>query len=105
MRVRPFYDNWIAKLIGVGAITLYPVVLFAMPKSQAITQRVVHHECAHVRQVRKLGWFRFYWRYLGEWFDGKESGDSVDSISFEREAYDLQKVLVLDESERAEFLG
>jgi hypothetical protein len=107
VRVRPRYESWIAQLLGVGAITLYPWVLFSMSKERAMRWRVVAHECVHVRQVRNIGWWKFYLSYIGEWarhiLDGKSREDAYLGISYEQEAFDREGEITLTESERAEF--
>jgi hypothetical protein len=79
-------NNFIAKLLKVRAITLYPFILYA----GKIEPRVQFHEYVHVRQIKKLGWFKFYYRYIDEYclfrFNGLTHNQACINISFEREA-------------------
>ena len=53
--------------------------------------RSVKHELAHVRQIRRLGLIRFYWRWISEYAGNRRRGLSSDDayrrISLEREAF------------------
>ena len=45
---------------GIGAITLYPFIFFhGIP-----TEKLRKHEYIHVEQIRRLGWFKFYFLYF-----------------------------------------
>ncbi len=105
MRVIAYYDNWFAKLLKVGAITLYPFVLFAMKREAAF--ETAKHECVHVRQVRRLGWFGFYWAYLVDYCGSRVRGANHNAaylaIKFEAEAYETSAAVVLTDEERKEF--
>ncbi len=103
MRVRPVYDSKIARFLNVGAITIFPFVLFSMSKAQALTGKVIQHECVHVRQVRALGWWRFYASYVWQWMKGRSPSDEKNAITFEREAYDGAHAVMLSASEVTEF--
>lgn len=46
-------------------ITLYPFILFR-DRKEHVTEAMFRHEWEHVRQIRYLGWFKFYWQYLRE---------------------------------------
>jgi hypothetical protein len=119
MKVKLIYNSKFAKLINVGAITLYPFIFFSMSKEEALKKRVVHHEWVHVRQVRKLGWFRFYLSYFWQWIKGLFSRDRITypntrtqvdnvlerayySITYEWEAYMQEKSLQFTEEELKE---
>lgn len=104
MKIRPRYRNWFPRLFGMGAITLYPWVLFKMTKQEALERRVIQHECVHVRQVRALGWFTFYLTYIGKWIAGLfKAGSAYMGISYEKDAYAQQWTLELTQSEQEEF--
>lgn len=63
---------------NVQAITIYPFIFYhGIP-----TPEVRRHELVHVNQVLKLGWFKFYSKYLWEWIR-----KGYKNISFEKEAY------------------
>ena len=88
MKVREIHGSRIARLLGVGAITLYPFILFrdAEPAGEIVT-----HERIHVAQVRRVGWLRFYAGYLWQYARGRLHGLGHDgayrAISYETEAY------------------
>lgn len=50
------------------------------------------HEQVHLKQIKREGVFRFYTRYLLEYFKGRKNGlthyQAYRNISYEREAYD-----------------
>lgn len=53
--------------------------------------RLVRHELAHVRQIERLGVFRFYVTYVGEYaanrWKGMPSGEAYRRISLEEQAF------------------
>lgn len=85
------YNHIIPRLLKVGAITLYPWVLFAQKRP---SNRLIKHELIHVYQVREKGWLRFYLSYLWEYLLGRLRGlshdDAYHAISYEVEAYEKQ---------------
>jgi hypothetical protein len=87
-------------LIRAEAIVLYPYVLFAQPR-QKISASVLRHELIHVRQVRQIGWFRFYLSYLLEYsrhlWRLRDHYEAYLAISYEAEAFRLQDRLTLEE--------
>jgi len=70
MKIREKYNSWIAKLIFIRkrdktrhrAITLYPFIFYTHDPVQ--TQR--YHEFAHIHQIDRLGFWKFYISYLKE---------------------------------------
>ncbi len=100
------YSSWVPKKLGADAITLYPFVFFSMTKAAALKTMILHHEMVHVRQVRALGWLKFYWKYIWQYFAGRLKGLDEDlayrTITFEREAYDAQATVVFTEAEKKE---
>lgn len=59
--------RWLPRLIGMGAITFAPFVVFRSGRYRTDTPRgvaLIAHEVMHIGQVRELGRIRFYWRYL-----------------------------------------
>ncbi len=102
MKIRRKYNHWIPQLFNVGAITLYPYILFARSVQGIKTYRknpehLFKHEYIHIEQVRKLGWFKFYFTYIIESF----KKDYLD-ISYEVEAY-ARQVEPLNEEEQKAF--
>lgn len=63
MRVREIYcKRWILPKQTWG-ITLYPFI-FYNTKHWHIEDFMRRHEWIHVEQVERLGWFKFYFKYL-----------------------------------------
>jgi hypothetical protein len=106
MTVRFRYDSWFARLIGVGAITLYPFV-FVATKRDETPMSMVQHEWVHVRQLRTLGWFGFYASYLWKYVVGVFRYGSRDkaymSVSYEVEAYAQEHTVALSQAELDEW--
>lgn len=66
MKVREIYDSRLARLFlptWVNGITLYPWILYTLPKS-CISTKTRIHEWVHIEQVRRVGWLKFYASYL-----------------------------------------
>jgi hypothetical protein len=100
MRIRRVYNSWIPQLLKVGAITLYPFILFsrkqfALSKEDYIRD-LFKHEYIHIEQVRRLGWFKFYFLYL---VDSAKNG--YDENKYEIEAYARQTEPFTDEEQIA----
>ena len=57
----------LAKRLGVLGIALGSHV-FLRDALQTVSPTLVGHEIGHVRQYADLGWPRFLWRYLREWW-------------------------------------
>jgi len=92
MKVRVKENHWIARVLRVGGITLYPYIFLAREADEVI----LNHEFIHVRQVRQKGWFRFYVGYLADYFKllliHKNHFNSYMNIPFEVEAYRQERV-------------
>ena len=102
MKIRRVYNHWIPQLLNVGAITLYPFILFSRSVAGIKTHRkepehLFKHEYIHIEQVRRLGWFKFYFLYL---VDNAKNG--YDENKYEIEAYTRQ-IEPLNEEERKAF--
>lgn len=84
-------NHWLPKVLGVGAITLYPYVFFAEKKPSHST---FTHEYVHCEQVEIYGWFQFYLSYLVYYIAGRIQGLGHDSayvgIPYEEDAYTLE---------------
>lgn len=92
MNIRHVTNSFIPRLLGVGAITLYPFILYASHEPSA---KLIAHEMVHVSQIEKVGVLRFYLSYLLFYFSeriaGKSHYDAYMSIPWEVEAYEWQK--------------
>ena len=96
MKVRQKNGHWFPKLmnklgVSMGAITLYPFVLYLEDDPQWET---IIHEGIHVQQVQKYWWFRFYSTYVLYYLIGLLAFFSHDKaykrIPWEQEAYEHQ---------------
>jgi len=78
----------IRTLFKADAITLYPFVFFA---DQNPPPFLVNHERIHIDQIKKHGFFKFYFSYIRQYIKLRLSGldhwDSYNMISYEQEAY------------------
>jgi len=84
------YNHWLPKRLGVGAITLWPYILFAN-KAVDVPQWLHDHELVHVSQIRNLGPLRFYTSYLLYYAAGRvgklNHNQAYICIPYEIEAY------------------
>lgn len=94
MKIKCFYNSWLAKVLNVEAITLYPFIFFSGTRNWELVHDTIAHEYVHILQVRKLGWFRFYASYLWIYFRNRFQGMSADeayyAVPYEQEAYEKQ---------------
>src|SRR5690606_5075817 len=92
MKVREIFNSKLAAIIKADAITLFPFIFYAEASPADHLRR---HEWEHVAQIRKLGWLKFYLRYLWEYFCHRliarwSHYDSYANITFELEAHAVQ---------------
>jgi hypothetical protein len=103
MKIKEIHNSKLAKLLGVGGVTLYPYIFYVNVPENSVR----YHEFCHVLQIRKDGVLYFYTRYLLEYLWGRVRGKSHDlsyrSISYEREAY-LEQERFLSAGRRIELL-
>ena len=66
---------------GVTAITFGRFIFFF----DEVTESIVVHELVHVKQYREIGFFKFLYRYVKEYYE-----KGYRWISFESEAYNIQ---------------
>lgn len=91
-KVRMSYPWWLRPWLmrDVIGITLGRRIYLNGNAAQHKLERLLRHELAHVRQINRLGLFRFYWRYLSEfarhYWHVRSIGQAYALISFEREA-------------------
>lgn len=102
MRLYVKFNHWFPKLIRMGGIALIPFILYARTREE-ISESLLKHEYIHVEQVRKLGWFRFYFLYLWYYFKNlikfRNHDEAYYQIPFEKEAYEKEH-LALEEYEK-----
>ena len=101
MKVRRKYNNWIPQLFNIGAITLYPFILFSRTVASIKTrysspEELFKHEFIHVEQVRRMGWFKFYFKWLVE---NRKTGYKQNK--YELEAWERQTEPFTDEEQKA----
>lgn len=88
--VRYHHPWWLRMVLmrGVAGFTLGRRVYLAHGTDIA---RSLRHELTHVRQIARVGFFTFYWRWICEYLANRRSGMSSDEayrhISFEEEAF------------------
>lgn len=101
MKVRIIENSWFAKKIVKKHITIYPFIFLMCSKQEAIEWHVLHHEWIHICQVRKLGWFRFYFDYIRQYFrhrlNNVDANTAYMRITYEIEAYKNETVIELPE--------
>lgn len=99
MKVHCVFSSRLASLLNVSAITVYPFIFFADDREAAMDMHIVAHEYVHVLQVRKLGWLRFYWTYLLQYFRqrfaGRSDFEAYMGVNYEIEAYAEQATQVV----------
>lgn len=104
MNVVCVYKSRVPGWFGATAITLYPFIFLGLAKADAV--EILKHEIVHVRDVRALGWFRFYWKYVWEYVAWRLKGLDDDlayrTISFEKKAYEISKDVVFTTAEKKE---
>ncbi len=81
---------------GTVAITFGRRIYVGVELGQEKFERLLRHELQHVRQINKLGVFRFYSFYALEFLHNIRAGMNAHqaycNISFEREAYEAEEV-------------
>lgn len=92
---RIIYNSWLARILKVGAITLYPYIFIAPHKDLSVIDGILKHEMVHIGQVVCIGWWRFYISYILYWFAGLArfgvSSAAYYQIPYEVEAYNTEK--------------
>lgn len=93
------YNN-IIPFKGFKAINLFGVLF--VRKHSIMTASDMRHECIHTAQMREMLYVFFYVWYIVEWLvrliQYIDSHMAYRNISFEREAYDMQRdLLYLDD--------
>lgn len=102
MKIRRVYNHWIPQLLNVGAITLYPFILFARTTIALrggkfpTAMQLLKHEYIHIEQVRRLGWLKFYFLYVIE-----HAKNGYKQNKYEIEAHDRQTELLNEEEQKA----
>jgi len=101
MKIRRKYNNWIPQLLNVGAITLYPFILYSRTKPYLLARpdylkAIFKHEYIHIDQVRRMGWFKFYFLYLVE-----SAKNGYKENKYELEAWDRQHEVYTEEEQKA----
>lgn len=79
------------KFFKINAIVIFPFVLYQDKHPSSL---ITSHEQIHLRQIKELGAFKFYYLYVKEYLIGRKRGlshyEAYRQISFEREAYEKQ---------------
>lgn len=96
MKVKLVYNSLIPKILRVEAITLYPFIFirFSKDTTNLIVNRIYKHEMIHVRQIRRVGFFNFYFDYIYEFFINlfkyRNWSQAYLNITYEIEAYEWE---------------
>jgi hypothetical protein len=90
-KIKVIENSALPKLLGVGGITIYPLILLA----QKASPEIVAHEMVHISQVERVGWLSFYTSYCLEFLalliQHKDWYRAYRNISYEKEAYDNER--------------
>ncbi|MBU2503664.1 MAG: hypothetical protein KJ879_01245 [Nanoarchaeota archaeon] len=99
MKIKIKYDSWVPQLMGWDGITLYPFIFMTFSEKKAKKTKLLHHEWIHVNQVRKEGFFKFYFSYISQaLFNLLRYGNlkkAYRNISYEKEAYSKEEKIKL----------
>jgi len=83
------YNHFLPRFMKVTAVTFGHHVFYAIDSS-LITNRLRMHEMVHIEQYNTLGFFRFLYRYIKEYYllrrQGFDHFNAYLNISFEKEA-------------------
>lgn len=88
-KVRFAHPWWLKPFLlkGVAGITLGRRVYL----KEGTDLQSLRHELVHVRQILRVGFFTFYWRWIAEYVRNRRRGMPADEayrrISFEEEAF------------------
>jgi hypothetical protein len=86
-----FYNIKILKKTYYDAIVFYPFVFFA-DTFENTSKPLLNHEYIHIMQIKKYGFFKYYYLYLKDYFKNlikyKNHLDAYYNIKFEVEAYE-----------------
>lgn len=102
MKIRRKYNHWFPQLLRVGAITLYPFILYSQDKyhlqrrEEGYLTHLFKHEYIHIEQVRRMGWFKFYFLYI---IEGMKNG--YENNKYENEAHERQVEPYTEEEQKA----
>lgn len=83
MKLRVIYKSRLIRK-GYNAFVLFPFMFFREPKER-VSDELFRHEMEHVYQVMRHGWWKFYIRWLWQYFRV-----GYDKIDYEIEAYKVQ---------------
>lgn len=68
-----------------GVIYITPYGEMQTTKS---AEELFAHELVHVKQQRDMGWWRFLWAYIDQWFEAATHRRPVSDMPLEMEAYE-----------------
>ncbi len=93
--VRFCYPWWLRPFLSGGVVAITLGRRIYLDEGISDLPRLLRHELAHVRQVERLGIFRFYWRYLREYVANRRCGwssaEAYRRISLELEAFAAER--------------
>ena len=104
MNVRTGFPWWLRPFLfrNVIAITLGRRIYIAETLQGAERERILAHERVHVEQLERVGFLRFYLRYLREYVRNRWAGmpphEAYRRISFEQEALIIEHSVQSEDS-------
>ena len=85
------YNCRFLKPFHINAIVLYPFVLYCEKHPDELIKL---HEQVHLDQIKRDGFWRFYVRYLLQYWQGRRLGlshyEAYRNISYEQEAFQVE---------------
>lgn len=82
------YNCRFLKIFHINAIVLYPFVLYCAKEPE---EEIRRHEKVQLDQIKRDGFWRFYSRYLLQYWQGRKQGlthyEAYRNISYEKEAF------------------
>lgn len=106
MKIRVVRNSLLAKILKVEGIVLYPFIFFYSANPSV---KIINHELIHILQIKRDGFFKFYFTYLKEYLQLRMKGlnhhDAYLAISYEAEAYSHQGDLTYTGLWKTEFLS
>jgi hypothetical protein len=99
-RVRIGFPPWLRPFLfnDVIAITLGRRVYLSDKLAGVERERILAHELVHVAQIERVGWLRFYGRYLREYIANRRKGMSA-SEAYRRISFEEEALIIEDSSE------
>lgn len=106
MKIRVVRNSTLAKILRVEGIVLFPFIFFS---SNVPSVKIINHELIHILQIKREGFFKFYFNYFKEYSQLRMKGlnhqNAYLAISYEAEAYSHQGDLTYTGLWKTDFLS